>query len=172
MKTIKTTCILILFTTGMLFSQSNKTITNAEITYVYTSSKVKGSIKGFSSSSVIDWNDLTKSKFKGSVKTETLKTGNVFRDWSIKGKKYFNKEKYPLITFESTAITQKNDSYDISGNLKLKGITKEITINFKKDGKTLIGTTTLYSSDFNIQVKKKRLDNEVVVTFTFQLSGL
>ncbi|WP_394749061.1 YceI family protein [Spongiimicrobium salis] len=169
MKILNIILTVLFLTIATSFSQNDAKISNAEITYVYTSSNVKGSIKGFSSSSTIDWNDIANSKFKGSVKTETLKTGNVFRDWSIRGKKYFNKDKYPLITFESTAIVPKNNGYAVTGNLSLKGITKEIEISFKKEGKMLIGKTTLYSSDFDINVKKKREANKVVVTFKFEV---
>lgn len=169
MTKIYTLFILTFLSFSNLVIQENTTISNAEITYVYTSSNVKGSIKGFSSSSKIDWNDISKSKFKGSVKAETLKTGNVFRDWSIKGRKYFNKEKYPLISFESTEVTKNGDDIKVNGNLTLKGITKTITVDFKKNGKNLIGTTTLYSSDFDIKVKKKREANKVEVTMKFAL---
>lgn len=150
--------------------QDKMTLSNAEVSFVFLSKKVKGSISGFSSTSEIDTIDFSKSKLKGSVKVETLETGNFVRNWSLKGGKYFNADQYPTLEFESTSITKTNDKYKVSGQLTIKETTKPISFLFTKEGNRLKGTATIYSSDFGVQIiKKSREDNKVAITLSFEL---
>jgi len=144
-------------------------ISQAEITFTFVSKDVEGSISGFESTSNIDLNNLVQSSFSGSVAVETLKTGNFLRDWSLKGKKYFNADEYPQIHFKSTSVSSTHTGVEVKGILTLKGKSEEIQILFNRNGNELKGTTTLFTSDFGISVKKKRMDNEVVVHFLFTL---
>ncbi|WP_422080100.1 YceI family protein [Ulvibacterium sp.] len=144
-------------------------ISTAEISFTFVSKNVDGSISGFSSSSSIDTDNLSASNFTGSVNVETLKTGNFLRDWSLKGKKYFNADTYPEIHFESTSVETTVTGFKVMGNLTLKGKTKPLTLDFTQKANRLRGTTTLFSSDFGINIKKQREDNEVVVTLLLTL---
>ncbi len=160
--------VLLLLQPALVFAQNE--ISTAEITFTFVSKNVDGGISGFSSSSSIDLENVSTSKFKGSVAVETLKTGNFLRDWSLKGKKYFNADTYPEISFESTSIETTNTGFRVTGNLTLKGKSKPITIDFTQKANQLIGTTTLFSSDFGINIKKERKDNEVIVNFLLTLN--
>ncbi|QCW99959.1 YceI family protein [Aggregatimonas sangjinii] len=153
-----------------LFGQTPKTISSAEITFIFISNDTDGSISGFSSSSTIDTENPSNSVFKGEVKAETLETGNFLRNWSLRGSKYFDVDTYPTITFTSTSVSETGSGYSVKGNLTIKDVTKPITISFTRNGKKLTGTTTLYASDFGINIKKKREDNKVSVKMVFQLN--
>ena len=161
--------LFLVLLSGSLAAQTGTQIGSAEITFVYLANDVDGSIAGFSSSSTIDLDNPTNSKFKGAVATKTLKSGNFLRDWSLKGRKYFDTDTYPRSTFESTSITETSDGFSVAGNLTIKKTTKPVTIDFKLDGKKLTGTTTLFSSDYGINVKKKKEDNKVSVKMAFVL---
>ncbi|QLG46951.1 YceI family protein [Costertonia aggregata] len=154
-----------------VFGQFNIDEESVEITFRFESKDVNGSISGFDSSSTIDFEDLDNSSFKGSVMAKTIETGNSIRDWSLKRSKYFNADDYPRLYFESSSVyrSEGSASYTVKGNLTLKGIVKPITWKFVKDGNTLVGTTTLFSSDFGINIKKKRADNKVKVKLTARL---
>ena len=155
----------------ILSAQSPQKIKAAEISFVFDSKDVDGSIGGFDSSSSLDLENPENSSFKGSVEVATLKTGNFIRDWSLKGGKYFDADNHPTISFESTSVTPKDDGYLVKGTLTIKGKTKSISWQFKKNGNQLTGTTTLFSSDFGISIKKMREDNKVTVNMVFQLQG-
>ncbi len=159
--------LLVFLSTFSLIAQKNVQITTAEISFVFLSKDVDGTISGFSSDSSIDLNNLSNSKFKGSVNAKTIDTGNFLRNWSLKGGRYFNASNHPKITFESTSVSENENGFSVIGNLTIKGISKSITFDFTKSGKTLVGTTTLYSSDFDINIKKKREGNKVAVKLTF-----
>ncbi|WP_350285771.1 YceI family protein [uncultured Croceitalea sp.] len=156
--------------TTLSLTAQNKAIKSAEVTFEFVAKGVDGTIAGFTSASTIDFDNLQNSVFKGAVAVETLDTDNGLRNWSLKGRKYFNEDSYPKISFESTTITQKDDTYKVQGTLTLKGTKKPLTITFTKNGNTLVGKASLYTSDFGINIKKKREDNLVKITFRFVLS--
>jgi len=145
-------------------------ITSATINFTFLAKDVEGSLTGFSSASTIDWNTPENSVIQGAVLSETIKTGNFLRDWSLKGSKYFNAGDYPKIYFKSTKVALDKSVILVSGKLTLKGISKPIQIRFIKEGNKLKGTTTLFASDFDITVLKKgRESNKVLVRFDLQL---
>lgn len=155
--------------TAQLKSQ-NTQVATAEINFTFIKKDVVGSISGFSSSSKIDWNQIEKSVIAGQVNVETLKTGNFIRDWSLKGEKYFNTDAFPVITFKSNRIVKEDSGILVYGMLTLKGITKRIEIKFIETESRLIGTTTLFTPDFDITIlKNSREDNKVIVTLNLAL---
>lgn len=161
---------LILFlTTFNLAAQSNVKITSAEISFVFDSKNVDGTISGFKSESSIDLNDLTNSVFKGSVEVNTINTRNFIRNWSLKSGRYFNASKHPKISFESTTINKNENGFSVNGQLTIKGISKPVTFEFTSNEKNLVGTTTLFTTDFGIKIKKNHEDNKVRVKVFFGL---
>ena len=144
-------------------------IKSAEINFVFVSKDVDGTIAGFESQTSIELDNIEASYFKGSVAVETLKTGIFLRDWSLKKSKYFNADDYPKIIFESSTIAKTNNGFLVDGQITIKGITKPLSISFKRNGNQLIGKASLYSSDFDINIKNKREDNLVQMNFMFEL---
>ena len=152
-------------------AQQSASISSAEVSFNFVSKDVDGTISGFASSSSLNLNTLTDSKFKGSVDVETIKTGNFLRDWSLKGSKYFDADAHPKITFESTAVSETDTGFSVKGALNIKGISKSVTIDFKRQDMQLIGTVILFSSDFGIEIKNDRPDNEVKVKLALKLKS-
>lgn len=145
------------------------TLTNAAISFEFVSKGVKGTISGFQSNSSIDLNNFENSLFEGSVAVKTLNTNNRLRNWHLKNGKYFDADTYPKITFKSKSVRSTTNGYIVSGDLTLKGITKPLEIVFTKKENLLEGNASLYSSDFNIKIKKNRDDNLVKLNLRLQL---
>jgi len=165
-------CITLLFlvTSLLLANAQNKLqVSSAEVSFTFVNNDVDGTLEGFTSESVIDFDQIENSKLKGSVKVETISTGNSIRNWSLRRSKYFDAEKHPRITFESTSVIQKEGVITAKGKLTIKDVTKNISFRFEKSGDKLIGKTTLYSSDYGISIKKEREKNKVLVKLVFQL---
>lgn len=160
--------IFLLLTLQVLNAQQS--VTSARVEFVFVSKDVDGTIEGFQSSSKIIPEELTSSVFEGSVAVSTLKTGNFLRDWHLKSSKYFDEETYPTITFKSTEVTSNENGLEVIGTITIKGISKTITWYFQKDGNTLRGAATLFSSDFNINIKKGRQENKVEINLILELS--
>ncbi len=161
---------LIIFTALASNAQSSTDVSSAEVKFVFVNNDVEGTLTGFNSSSSIDLENLENSKFKGSVKAETISTGNSIRNWSLRRSKYFDADTYPKITFESTSIKSEGNTYEVKGNLTIKDVTREITFKFSKDGKNLTGKSTIYSSDYGIEIKNKREQNRVDITITLKVT--
>ena len=160
--------IFLLLTLQVLNAQQS--VTSARVEFVFVSKDVDGTIEGFQSSSKIIPEELTSSVFEGSVAVSTLKTGNFLRDWHLKSSKYFDEETYPTITFKSTEVTSNENGLEVIGTITIKGISKTITWYFQKEGNTLRGAATLFSSDFNINIKKGRQENKVEINLILELS--
>ena len=163
-----------LFTAVLLFSTpvfltGQQELKLEEISFFFESKEVQGSIGDFRSSSSINTEDITKSVFEGSVSTESLTTSNFLRDWSLKNRKYFNESQYPRIHFKSTGVSENPEGIIVEGLLTLKGTTKPLTIYFKREDARLIGSAELFTSDYGIQIKKKREENKVRIAFAFEL---
>jgi len=144
-------------------------ISAAEISFVFVNNDVDGTISGFSSSSTIDANNLENSKLEGSVEVATIDTDNSIRNWSLRREKYFDADNHPKITFVSNTIASDGDVLNVVGQLTIKGITKKLTFKFKKTNKQLVGTATLYSSDYGIHIKSERDKNKVNVKIVLHL---
>lgn len=140
-----------------------------EISFVFASKNVSGSISDFRSASVIDQEDFTRSVLEGTVGVATLKTGNFLRDWALKSRKYFDEDEYPRIHFKSNSITELAEGYEVTGVLTLRGTSNPFKILFKMVNGQLTGTAYLNTSDYGINIKKEREENRVQVAFSFAL---
>lgn len=162
--------LLIVFSS--LFSGSTHTqktqIASAQISFEFVSKNVKGTIASFESKSEIDWDNLENSVFKGSVVSRTLDTNNGLRNWSLRSGKYFDVDDHPKITFESKQVELDGEKLIVKGNLTIKTTTRPVTFIFTKTQNQLIGTTSIYSIDYGIKIKKKREDNLVKVKIVLQ----
>ena len=140
-------------------------------------STVRGSIGGVTGTIVWDENDLTKSSVNATIDATTVTTNNGMRDKDLKSANFFNIEKYPTITFKSTAVNRVNGKLQVTGDLTLAGVTKPVTLDVDgptapqkgMGGKTVIGlsaTGTVKRSDFNFAPKypAAMLGDEVQIT--------
>ncbi|MEM7486411.1 MAG: YceI family protein [Bacteroidota bacterium] len=169
MRKIKIIALFVLGLSIHTIKGQTKRITNAKISFEFVSKETKGTISGFESESVIDFENPESSLLKGSVATETLDTNNGLRNWSLKSGKYFDADDYPRIRFESKQIKSEGEKLIVTGNLTIKDVTKSITITFNQNGNQLIGTASLYSIDYGIKIKKNRADNLVKVKMVFDI---
>ncbi len=60
----------------------------------------------------------------------SISTNNEKRDQHLKSDDFFNAEKFPQLAFESTSVTKTGDNeYDVTGNLTIRDVTKEVTLH-------------------------------------------
>ncbi len=114
----------------------------------------------------MNWNekDPSKSSVEIIIPTTYISTTNERRDANLKSSDFFDVEKYPTMTFKSTAVTGSLGNLRVVGDLTLAGVTKSVTLTVdgptapSKDmgHKLVIGfsaTGTLKRSDFNFASK-------------------
>ncbi len=79
--------------------------------------------------------DLSTAKIRGTVKAASVDTNEPQRDAHLRSGDFFDAESYPEITFESTRIEPiDEDTFRITGNLTMRGVTSEIVLNAEING--------------------------------------
>ncbi len=74
--------------------------------------------------------DFNNASFDILIDVFSIDTNNRDRDEHLKSPDFFNADIYPKIQFVSTAFTHKGgDDYKLTGNLTIKGITKDISFD-------------------------------------------
>jgi polyisoprenoid-binding protein YceI len=111
-------------------------------------STVTGSFLEFSGKMETQSED--KSNFESSIISfetvvKSIDTGVEQRDEHLRSNDFFEAEKYPTITFKSTSFKKNgsDDSYDMKGDLTVKGITNsvELKVNYGGTAVDMYGQT-------------------------------
>ncbi len=96
--------------------------------------KVRGTFNEFEATAEIGA-DFASSKVDVTIKVDSLDTRNEQRDGHIKSGDFLSIEEYPEITFVSTGVVPTGDtSFDLTGDLTIKGTTKSVTVPFEFEG--------------------------------------
>ena len=129
-------------------------------------SSVYGQFNNFYGTLVMN-NDNIKS-ISGTVNVSTVFTNNEKRDAHLKSDDFFNVDKYPEISFKCDQVRPVDNGYVAIGKLQIHGISKIVTIPFKKKGSiidssgrqrfALTGGLTINRKDYGISYSKK-MDN-------------
>lgn len=134
------------------------TVDTAQSSVVWTGTKVSGSHTGtvaIKSGNVIVENGVIKGG-KFVLDMNTISSTDLEGEWKekldghLKADDFFAVETYPEASFEITEVKAGATPSDlvVSGNLTIKGITKNITFDAKAEEVT--DNTVKYSADFNI----------------------
>ena len=95
-------------------------------------SKVPGNFTKFSGTLVVDRADLEKSSVEATIEIKSLDTRSAKRDSDVQGADYFDSANHPTITFKSTSWKKTGtDTYDVTGDLSIKGVTKSVVLQTK-----------------------------------------
>lgn len=97
-------------------------------------SKVRGSFTDFDGTVVADGKNPEKSSVDFTIKVDSINTANTARDNHLKGKDFFEVDKYPTITFKSTKITKRKGGFNAIGTLTMHGVSKTVTLPFTVAG--------------------------------------
>lgn len=133
-------------------------------------SQVKGKFMSFDIDLRFDEKDVTKSSVKAVIKASSVDTGIEGRDKHLRTADFFDVEKYPEITFQSSRVRKSGKGFVATGDLTMHGVTKQIDLPFtitgkvKKDGATTAGFrahTTLNRRDYGVNYTNKNTPNFV-----------
>lgn len=95
---------------------------------------VGGRFKDFTGSIHFDDKDVSKSSVEFNAKVDSIDTGVAGRDNHLRTADFFEVAKYPEMTFKSTMVERKGKSYVLTGDLTLKGVTKQVVLPFTITG--------------------------------------
>ena len=150
---------------------------------------VRGSFRPVTGNLEYDPENATNSSVEIEIKVKDLSSGDKQRDQHLLSKDFFDAENHPTITFKSTkAIPEDKDKLKLTGDLTIRGVTKEVTLDvelvgqwntpFWEDGVDkgplprigFVGTTKINRQDFGIswqgEMEKGGLvvGNEIFIT--------
>lgn len=113
-------------------------------------SSCTGNFTGMEGEVVFNVEDLSSSRFNVCLDAASVNTENTKRDDHLRNADFFDVEKFPTICFKSTAIEQSGNAYQVKGTLTMHGVTKQVTIPFQVNGKTLKGKISVNRQDYGV----------------------
>ena len=97
-------------------------------------SKVKGSFTSFDAQVEANEEDLNGALIDFKIDVASINTNNTDRDNHLRSADFFDAESHPHITFKANDITKKDDEYELTGDLTIKGITRPATFEVEYGG--------------------------------------
>lgn len=98
-------------------------------------SKVPGKFTKFEGTIIADPKAPTAGSVELKIDASSISTADEKRDGHLKSPEFFDVAKFPSITFRSTKIVSTGKaSYDVTGNLTMKGVTKPVTLAVRSNG--------------------------------------
>ena|ERR1051326_2330730 len=124
--------------------------------------EVTGRFNEFSGTLQQEGEDFTKSSVTLDIKASSINTENEKRDGHLRSADFFDVQKYPELLFASKSFEKASENtYRITGDLTMHGITKPIVISAKYTGKAkdpwgnmrqgFKGTASLDRTDFGVK---------------------
>jgi polyisoprenoid-binding protein YceI len=97
--------------------------------------KVRGSFNDFEGSGHFDHEQPANSRLQLTIQAKSIDTRNADRDGHLRSGDFFDMDQYPEITFVSTSVeSASDDTYQVSGDLTIKGVTNPVIVDFDYDG--------------------------------------
>ncbi len=96
---------------------------------------IRGRFHEFTAQVNFDPKDLKDSHFAFRIKVDSVDTGVSNRDRDLVSAHFFDADKYPFITFESTSVTDAGGGvYNLAGKLTIKGKVHDLTLPLTLEG--------------------------------------
>ncbi|HEY8295366.1 MAG TPA: YceI family protein [Micrococcaceae bacterium] len=96
-------------------------------------SKVRGKFTDLSATTTIG-NTLEASSVTATIQAASFDSGDANRDGHVRGADFFDVEQFPELTFVSTGITGAGETYQLTGDLTIRGITRPATFETEFNG--------------------------------------
>ena len=123
--------------------------------------------------------DDAKCSISVTLKVADIDTANKQRDEHLKTADFFNEAQFPTITFVSKTIKKVDDkTWDVTGDLTIKGVTKSITVKVVKvgeakgmQGETRLGletTFTIKRADYGVDAMPPAVGAEATLMVSME----
>jgi polyisoprenoid-binding protein YceI len=155
--------------------------TQVEYTYSHFGfSHITGHFSNVEGDFLFDAKDPTKSSIQVHVPINTISVGMPDLDKELVGPTFFDADKFPLATFQSTAVTSPGPGkLAVAGDLTIHGVTKPVTLDVtvNKIGTHPMrnvaaagfdATATIKRSDFGVALYVPNVSDEVTLHITME----
>ncbi len=96
---------------------------------------VRGRIADVEGTIYTDEKDPRKSSVEATLKGASIDTRSDQRDQHLRSGDFLNVEQFPEIRFKSTRIEGDKDNFKLTGNLTIRDVTREVTLDVEYGGK-------------------------------------
>lgn len=149
-----------LWTSDKAHSQLQFTVTHLGL------SDVSGTFNDFDVTVRSEKEDFSDAVFELTAKVASIDTRVDARDDHLKSADFFDVETYPEITFKSTAISKQGENtYKLSGDLTIHGVTKPVTMDLLYRGKLVDAESGKETVGFQLTGEINRYDFNVGNSF-------
>ena len=91
-------------------------------------SKTSGSFNEFDASFQYDPDDMSGFSLMATIQADSIDTNNGRRDNHLRSSDFLDVANHPTITFESTGLSMMGAGYVVTGDLTIRGVTREIEL--------------------------------------------
>jgi polyisoprenoid-binding protein YceI len=173
---------LIPITAALLLAASAFTLINSAdytiadgYTIIFSTDEASGAFKGFKGTISFDEANPATSRFDVTVDVASLNTGNALQNKHAKSDEWFDAAKYPLIHYTSRQLVKTGSGYQVTGDLEMHGVKKEVIIpfTFKKApaGGVFAATFTVNRTDFKIGQPGGEVSNLIKVELNIPVTN-
>ena len=114
--------------------------------------------------------DFSDAVIEMTAKVASINTAIEMRDNHLKSADFFDAEKFPTITFKSTALKSVGkNKYKLTGNLTLHGVTKPVTLDLLYRGTVVNPQSKAPTTGIQVTGKIKRSDFGIATGFPAEM---
>lgn len=145
-------------------------------------SNVQGEFTHVTGTVTLDDSDMSKSTVDVTIPVDSINTRVTMRDNDLKSEHFLNAAMFPTITFKSTKVESSGeDAYKVTGNLTIRGVTKEVTLdvsNLSKPIKAMGGmrrgaaaTLKIDRQDYGVAADPGMVGNDVSILIDIEMAS-
>lgn len=138
----------------------------------FSGTDAEGIFKTLKGDVTLDQNDLASSKMSFTIDVNSINTGNGMKNKHAVSDKWFDAEKYPTITFNSSKVFKEGNQLKVTGMMKIHGVSKEMTIPFSFSNNTIKAEFSVMRMDFKVGTMEgmsKKVSDKISLDVTIPL---
>lgn len=173
---LKTSFILLVFVfAGKILSAQSISLEPATLEVIFHIKNagiwVEGRFDSFEGKFQMQEGNPKSMQAKIKIDVASIGTGIGLRDRHLRGKGYFDIDRFPDIRFESDRVKLVEGNYYLVGKLKIKDVSRlvDIQLQFSEDQKLLIGRAAIDRRDFGVGGSSLTLSDQVEITLRVKL---
>lgn len=110
--------------------------------------QVPGKFNEFEGTIVYDPENIAASRVDFTIQAASIDTDNERRDNHLKSEDFFAVEQHPTLTFKSKKVAGSGEKLQVTGDLTIRGVTKEVTVPVEVLG--TMGTKAGFATEFEV----------------------
>jgi polyisoprenoid-binding protein YceI len=161
---------LLLVSGAFTFLPSNQFEVTDDHSIEFKSKDPSGVFKKMEGKITFDEKNLDQAKFNLTIDVSSINTGNGMQNKKAQTEEWFDAKKHPNITFKSSKVEKKGNEYLISGDLTVRGITKQYTIpaSYSENGNKIFfkGKFPVNRLEFKVGKKSNIVPDVMNITYS------